>query len=1251
MRARRFLISLLSVLTLLAFSLTGLQTAQAGKPTGSGGSTSGISFKIQGFDKLSNPDVWTPGNTAGYAEQESIPFRVVFSGAGTVSKFELLADADNGGIPGFEDLNTFRICDAPATSGAEGGTPPAGQTSCPLLPQGDLGGAYVTHDADRMLSGVRVLVYTLHNVTVGSNGPIIVFGGKLAIGSHRYPGSALHIQLGDSAASTTMSSSGKNVPIPVNGIIATETDKVINGDVDDNVSVKLGDIVNVSITGKAFGPTKLSQQLTIRDELPDCLDYEEGSGSPAPNQPTPVGAGGTLTWGPFTVKNGSTKTVTFQAKVVAVGTCTNTGFTHSDSVPTDSEDDVLITSAGVPNVSPDKECDNSVAPGDTAECTITVKNFGSATSAAGTVTDVLDPGLTFVAGTPAPASVSGQPATGQTVTWNVPALAPGGEFVITYGETVPATGPAGTQQFEDTATTHITGDGNPDDDSDTEIVTVVYTPDLDIDKGCPSSVTAGSTATYTIDYGNSGDGNAEGVTIEDTLPAGTTYNSSSRTPTSTSGGKVVWSIGALAANTTGTQITLTVNVVSGTTFTNKVDVKGTGVTTAHDECTSGLDYSDVGIGKDCGGNSAQPNDLLTHTLTIGNSGNQPAANVVVTDTLPTGLTREGAPTYSLTGVGNPTFNQSGQVLTWTFASLPAGAGGTITYQVRVADFWNTSGVQEFTDAATIATSSTNAINTSNDSDDCTTSVDFQPHLTLTKSACPTTVVSGGYLTYTLTYANDGHAPATGVVLTDTPSANQPIVSAPGHDEPMTGNTATWTIGTVGDNGGGTRTLVVLADAEDGTVLTNSATLSATNHPDVQASSQLVTVTAAGAQADASAYGLSTVVLGVPVINPGLSASSASAPGGPTDSTSGWKSPIAAPITGGLLVTTSHAEKGIGQTSSMATSTVLNLGISVPGAVTISADVVSGVSSSAAGPFGASSTLSGSRVANLVISGSPGVINGEVPPNTTINVSPLVKVVINEQTKSAAPVNGKWTTSASVNMLHVTVLSSLPGVAPTEIIVAHAQTSAAYPVGLACGAVPDSVSGKAFTAEAVLLAGVAQAAKNVAEILPYGGHESVSTASVTIPGALSAGVATSRADGTVGQPPGPNSSARATAANVDLGGGAVKADLVEMTTSSLATGSSADTTFLANFVNLTINGTSFGGTPPANTVIDVPPPASCLPYCPLIHVVLNEQTEISDGLTNTEGTGNAIHLRLFSGIAALTTDVIVVSAHSDSHRGG
>jgi len=1250
MRTRRILLSILSVLTLILLSVNALQPAQAAKPSGSGGTTGNIGLKIQGYDKLSKS--WTPGNTAGYAEHQDIPFRIVLTGAGTLATLQVVADHFRDPAPGIEDLRHFQIC-----TGAPTTTPP-GATSCAPVPigaPGPNGGTYVTADQNPQTPTMTQISYTFHNVTVTSSGLVLTWDALLAIGSHLYPGAALHMAVGTATGagpSDTISFGSKDVPIPVNQIIATETNKQVRkvGDTTWQESWPngvIGQHLEFQIISKTFGPTKGTQNLTITDQLDACLQYVAGSATPGLSAPAPTGPGGTLTWYFPNVKNGTSTIVYFRADIVAKASCKNVGITHSDLVPDDSMDTVPITAAGIPDVAPVKDCTDTVAPGGTAQCTITYTNNGSETSQPGTVRDVLDAGLVFVPGTPLPSSgPTTDPNTGKTtVVWNIPALAPGDGGVITYGETVPATGTTGQHQYADTATTIVPGD---DDDSDTEIVTVTYTPDLFVSKACPSSASPGGSATHTISYGNGGTAASAAGSIVDTIPSGMTYVSSSRTPSSQSGQTVTWSLpNGVAAQTNGTSFTLTVSVSGAGPFTNKVDifpkVGDANQADNHFECSTGLDYTDIGISKGCP-SAASPNDVVTHTLSFSNTGNQPAPNVVVTDTLGAGLTRTNtAPTYVLNGgAPTPSFQENGQVLKWTFSSLPAGASGTITYQVRIDNTWSSAGVQHLVDSVTITSDSTIESNTAGsnpNSDSCTTDVDFEPHLTIDKSGCRSVVVPGGFQTYTITYRNDGHAPATGVVITDQPPADQPIASitGPGSSVDTDTNTATWNIGTLNPGPAQSVTLTVVVNAEDGTVVSNTASISGS--PSVSASALTqTTVSGVGRHAKATGYSLGVKAVAT-LLDPALTTSTAEAPPSPSDDVTGLPSvTVPGVLSAGLLTTTAHAETGVGIASATHTTEVLNLQVISGLAPLVTADAVRTVATSVAGPQGAQSSSLGTASVNLKIGGTAYNL-ANVPPNTIVDLSPVAKVTLNAVTKTAGlGGSGSYTTSIDIDAIKVELLLS-----SIVVTVGHSHAEAAYPSGSACGVQPSTVSARAYTAHVQGLTFV-EAWLNDAEITPLGSMpgEDANAATATIPNLLTAGAVTNHAEGVIGSAP--HAYAHSKVLGLNLLNGMIVADALDMEATSNAGGGSASTALSAIFLNLKVNGTGYTA-PLPNQVINIPMGGE------IVHLVLNEQAQVGNGTTDTSGTVNAIHLQVFNSVGALKTDVVVASAHSDAHMGG
>ena len=114
---------------------------------------------------------------------------------------------------------------------------------------------------------------------------------------------------------------------------------------------------------------------------------------------------------------------------------------------------------------------------------------------------------------------------------------------------------------------------------------------------------------------------------------------------------------------------------------------------------------------------------------------------------------------------------------------------------------------------------------------------------------------------------------------------------------------------------------------------------------------------------------------------------------------------------------------------------LGLGPSSPTALTISVALLQSFASASCSPAGGTSVSGGSDIAELVINGQAITVTGQ--PNQTINLSPLVKVIINEQTSS----QGSGSAEITVNALRVVLLppdTVLSDVLTGEVIISHAK---------------------------------------------------------------------------------------------------------------------------------------------------------------------------------------------------------------------
>jgi uncharacterized repeat protein (TIGR01451 family) len=199
---------------------------------------------------------------------------------------------------------------------------------------------------------------------------------------------------------------------------------------------------------------------------------------------------------------------------------------------------------------------------------------------------------------------------------------------------------------------------------------------LDLDDD-PDSVWAGQELIYTIRYRNGGQGQATGVTILDTIPSATSYQSCTGGG-SHSGRVVTWSLGTISPDDSGS-VTLTVTVDSplpnGTLLHDRVHVNcnqsvdGTAseVTTVRSEPQWSLDLSDSPDPVNAG-------DPLTFTILYHNTGTDAATGVTIVDTIPA-----YASYWSHTGGGT----YDGHRVIWTIGTVAAGISGSVTLTVLV----------------------------------------------------------------------------------------------------------------------------------------------------------------------------------------------------------------------------------------------------------------------------------------------------------------------------------------------------------------------------------------------------------------------------------------------------------------------------------------------------------------------------------------------------------------------------------------
>lgn len=374
--------------------------------------------------------------------------------------------------------------------------------------------------------------------------------------------------------------------------------------------------------------------------------------------------------------------------------------------------------------------------------------------------------------------------------------------------------------------------------------------DLQLTKSdSPDPVLPGGQITYDIVLFNAGPSTSEFVSISDDVPVGTTFVDfiasdptwTCTTPAVGGTGTIDCSNNALAADTSG-PFTLIVAVDSGvapgTVITNTVTSSSETpdpdqafpTATATTTVVAPPPTADVSVTKVDDPDPVSAGADLVYTITVTNTGNADATSVSLTDPLPPETTFVSMPSPGGWTCTTPPVGTNDAV-TCSVASL---APGSVVFTLTVnVDSGVVAGTQ-IVNTATVAAN--NDSDEGNNTASAATTVAGSADLSVTKtSSSPDPVMPGDDITYDITVTNAGPN-AAAVTLSDPLPANTSFVSLsaapPGWicTTPPAGSGGTVNCG-IDNFGAGsaafTLTVSVDAGAQNGAVLTNTATVSTT----------------------------------------------------------------------------------------------------------------------------------------------------------------------------------------------------------------------------------------------------------------------------------------------------------------------------------------------------------------------------------------------------------------------------------------
>ncbi|MDX3387618.1 GEVED domain-containing protein [Streptomyces niveiscabiei] len=412
----------------------------------------------------------------------------------------------------------------------------------------------------------------------------------------------------------------------------------------------------------------------------------------------------------------------------------------------------------------------NVSPGQTYTYTLTTTNNGPSTATNVRMTDTLPDNVTFQSG-------SGCTASGQSVTCGPAAsLAPGAGQSWTITVKLASSYKGNGSDIGNTATTVS---DTPDPNSSNNTATsgpppIVPQSDYDVTPSGPGGTVApGQATTIPVVVKNNGPADAAGnVTVTVTLPTGVTA-SGTQPPgcTANSAGTVVTC--TVATLTAGSSQNLPIGVLvspsappnSTLTQTGGIVVSGPNDNVASNNTadvvvrtTGGV--SDLAVTKTASPTNVNYGENTVFTVTVTNNGPSDAANVQVTDQLPSGLTY-------VSDDSNGAY--SGGV--WRPGTIAAGKSATLRITAEVTS--TTARTNTVTQATSDSTDPTPC------SGNCAsaTVTPIAADVATTKTATGTPIAPGETFQYDLKVTNNGPSAAAAVAVTDTLPAQLAFVSS------------------------------------------------------------------------------------------------------------------------------------------------------------------------------------------------------------------------------------------------------------------------------------------------------------------------------------------------------------------------------------------------------------------------------------------------------------------------------------------
>ncbi|UCG69384.1 MAG: DUF11 domain-containing protein [Thermoplasmata archaeon] len=485
-------------------------------------------------------------------------------------------------------------------------------------------------------------------------------------------------------------------------------------------------------------------------------------------------------------------------------------------------DDYADVSVTAPVMTITKTADVSTAdPGDPIVYTITYKNTGSGWASLVCIIDTIPEKTTFVSSTPAYDN-----GTSHVYAWILGDVAPGTIETIEI-EVFVNVGTADKTLLHNTVTLdYADANGNyyPREGDHADVI--VTAPEMSLSKTVDvSEADPGDPIVYTIEYENSGTGDASNVVIIDILPSDVTLVSASLTPDTTVGNTLTWNIGDVQAGTSDS-ITITVTVNPGTPdetlLLNEVtldysDANGNFIEQLDDSATTTVTAPVMTLSKEAGRVTIFEYVLANFTIRIAGEKWHDVRLTLFYDGV-------GTDVASVTRFPGDPDKQSVTIYDVKIGVIPGSFSAAITYtpfdDVINGEFWGADPcwlIITFPDGTSKRLHHT--FNVRHNDTWIWTIDDFTPYI----GGQP--IIHEAIIPYTITYENIGSGDASDVVITDILPVDVTLLDSNPPYDSCSGNTYTWNIGTVVSKEKGQILINVSYIFEiNGTLLTNEVTL-------------------------------------------------------------------------------------------------------------------------------------------------------------------------------------------------------------------------------------------------------------------------------------------------------------------------------------------------------------------------------------------------------------------------------------------